>query len=800
MTSGKANYRFLRSIYMKTKHKLSIKTLAATLLVIAGMKATAQLPANFPTLVITSNGPVAPGDFIGTLGAKGSATNNYNVVLDNSGTPIYWTPFTNLWRTVTPSGLIGESTSGGWSLKNESFSVVDTFPGTDGHDFKQLPNGNALILGNENRAIDMSQFDPAGRPDAVLKSLVFQEINANKQVVFQWRALDHLAITDSLDFLNIASVDWTHVNALTLDPTDNNYLISLRGFCQIVKVSRTTGEVIWRLGGKSSSFTFIGEHPENAPYYFVGEHNVHSLANGDIIFFDNGSLQNQGPVASRTYSRAVQYRLDLTNMTATLVWEYKHTPAVLTPTEGIVQRFPNGNTYIGWVSAAQSGSGPFLTEVNAQGQVMFEMSAPGFAAQTILTKKVWNSPDLVHSDTNQTIVAGQTYAATNAGVSITVNSLTGTGDQLITSKHDDAVRLPQFSGKAPQVLVQRLTLAGTGISALNAELTFDLPPNDFCFDTPLYSDPASLTIYQRSTVGQGVFTPLTTTYDSFAKKLTATTTNLGEFIFTYPDLPEIPLSPILYGAATQPTVNQSQSVLLQWTPKGFVGSFHLQVATDAGFSSLVVDQSGLTNMTYTLPTVTAGTTYYWRVNVSNTGGTSDWSMASFAAAAPVVQVTSPKGGEAWRRGLPQFIRWSNNITENVAIDLYRGSTRIARINTNAANIGAYSWSISVTNVPSNDYSIRISSATNATVFGASALPFSIVDAPSVNANSVARLADGSVRFGITAAGAATVTVLGSTNLVNWQAVQTLTPVSGSVTFTDSAAPVFPTRFYRLSVP
>ena len=39
----------------------------------------AQPPANFPTLVISSNGPVAPGDFIGTLGAKGSTTNNYNV-------------------------------------------------------------------------------------------------------------------------------------------------------------------------------------------------------------------------------------------------------------------------------------------------------------------------------------------------------------------------------------------------------------------------------------------------------------------------------------------------------------------------------------------------------------------------------------------------------------------------------------------------------------------------------------------------------------------------------------------------
>ena len=65
-------------------------------------------------------------------------------------------------------------------------------------------------------------------------------------------------------------------------------------------------------------------------------------------------------------------------MTATLVWQYVHSPYVLTPTEGIVKRFTNGNTYVGWVSAAQQGTGPVFTEVNAANQVMFELSAPGF--------------------------------------------------------------------------------------------------------------------------------------------------------------------------------------------------------------------------------------------------------------------------------------------------------------------------------------------------------------------------------------------------------------------------------------
>ena len=772
---------------------------AGLLIGLTGAGVNAQVPSNFPTLVISSNGPVAPGDFIGSLGAKGSATNTYNVALDNGGNPLSWLRFTNVWRTVTPCGLIPESGTS-WLLRDESFTVVNTYPGGDGHDFKLLPNGDALILNNENWPVDMSLYVPGGRPDAVLSSLVFTEVDATKQVVFQWRARDHLAITDSLDFNTLASVDWTHVNAIAMDPLDNNYLISLRGFCQIIKVSRTTGDVIWRLGGKSGNFTFINEHPENAPYYFIGQHNVHRLANGDIIFFDNGSLQNQGPLPGRTYSRAVEYALDEVHMTATLVWEYRHTPDLLNPTEGIVERFSNGNTLIGWVSAAAQGTAPILTEVNAAGQVMFEMSAPGFKSQSMLTKKVWNSPDLVHSSTNNGIVAGQVYSAPTAGVSVLVNSLSGAGTQLVISGHDDAVRLPQFSGKPPQVLVPRVTLSGIGIDAITAAVTFTLPANSFSFDTPLYSDPTQLTIFQRATPGQGVFLPLPTVYDPVAQTLTASTTNLGEFIFTYPDLPELPLAPILSGQAIQPTVDQAEPVIFQWTPRGFAHGYHLQVATDAAFGNLVVDQPGLTNMTYTLATVQPGTNYYWRVNVTNTGGTSDWTTASFLAAPALIQVTSPAGGEAWQRGLSSFIRWTNNISENVAIYLYKGSTLISKLTTNTPNIGAYSWAISITNVPGSTYSIKILSATNATVFGTSALPFSIVDAPAFTPGSLSQLPDGRVQFGLTAAGPPTATVMGSTNLTTWTVVQQVPLTNGAAVFTDNASTNFPARFYQLRVP
>src|ERR1039457_6071881 len=49
--------RFEKANYMKTKQKLTskIKIFVATMLIIVGVKAAAQLPTNFPALTVTTN-------------------------------------------------------------------------------------------------------------------------------------------------------------------------------------------------------------------------------------------------------------------------------------------------------------------------------------------------------------------------------------------------------------------------------------------------------------------------------------------------------------------------------------------------------------------------------------------------------------------------------------------------------------------------------------------------------------------------------------------------------------------------
>jgi hypothetical protein len=255
----------------------------------------------------------------------------------------------------------------------------------------------------------------------------------------------------------------------------------------------------------------------------------------------------------------------------------------------------------------------------------------------------------------------------------------------------------------------------------------------------------------------------------------------------------------LFGQATQGSVNQAQPVVFQWAPKGFARSYHLQVAMDPGFGSLVVDQVRLTNMTYTLPSVQAGTNYYWRVNVSNFGGTSDWSTAYFATVPPLVQVTAPNGGEAWQRGLKYFIRWNDNIAGNVIIDLYKGGAFLKSLATNA-NTGAYYWQAGLALAAASDYRIAVRSATNAAMSDLSDLPFSIIDAPTLSAGSITWVPEGLIQLRLMVPGAAQATVLGSTNLVFWEPLQTVPLTNGSAVFTDSTATNVPHRFYRLRVP
>ena len=242
----------------------------------------------------------------------------------------------------------------------DSFYTGNGYP-TDGHELRLLPDRHALMMVYDTQTVDMSQLVVGGKEDCLVIGLVIQEIDAEKNVVFQWRSWDYIPITEAQhQDLTADYIDYIHGNAIELD-NDGHYLISSRHLDEITKINRYTGDIIWRLGGPGNVFTFIND-PDDRFYY---QHGIRRLPNGNIILFDNGNFH------SPPHSRAVEYTLNETDMTATLAWQYRNTPDIFGFAMGFAQRLENGNTLISW-----GATNPSVTEVTPSGEIALEMSLP----------------------------------------------------------------------------------------------------------------------------------------------------------------------------------------------------------------------------------------------------------------------------------------------------------------------------------------------------------------------------------------------------------------------------------------
>ncbi len=98
----------------------------------------------------------------------------------------------------------------------------------------------------------------------------------------------------------------------------------------------------------------------------------------------------------------------------------------------------------------------------------------------------------------------------------------------------------------------------------------------------------------------------------------------AQWFFTTQDPP--PIIPVLTAPVNGAT-NVPLTPTLNWNDVPNAQYYRLQVSTSNTFSSNVIDVNGIVNSGYVVQTgaLLNSTVYYWRVNATNTGGTSDWS-------------------------------------------------------------------------------------------------------------------------------------------------------------------------------
>lgn len=342
-------------------------------------KGNDNLPYDFPQLSVSHNSNPSSGYFFLANFSLTADIPTYLMIVDNQGSPVYYKKLDTAGYDFKkqPNGMLTyfSARAQKFYAMNSSYQIIDSFScgngySTDLHELLVYENGHSFLMSYDPQIVNMAELYPRGDSNAIVIGLIIQELDENKNVIFQWRSWDYFNILDAkhTNFTDHV-IDYAHGNAIELC-ADGNIMISSRHLDEITKINRNTGAIIWRLGGKNNQFTYLNES-----HHFSHQHAIRELPNGNITLFDNGNFYEiVDPIHGRPeapYSRVVEYRLNTQTMEATKVWEYVNEPRTYGFAMGYAERLPNGNTIIGWGAGS-----PAITEVDAAGNKLFELFLP----------------------------------------------------------------------------------------------------------------------------------------------------------------------------------------------------------------------------------------------------------------------------------------------------------------------------------------------------------------------------------------------------------------------------------------
>jgi len=226
----------------------------------------------------------------------------------------------------------------------------------DLHEFVLTSRGTAWI-----DAFDPVQRNLArrgGSAHAVVTDSVVQEIDVKTGLVmWEWHALGHIPLRDSYSPMPHSSHPWDYVHVNSIDPSrPGQLLLSSRNTWMVFDVDTHTGALIWRIGGKHSSF----QPGPGTSFRF--QHDAGWQPGGLVSLFDNGYS-----VEGDTSSRGLLLDPNPRTRTLTLVKQFANPAAkLLTSSQGDLLRLPGGNWLMGY------GGLPNFTEYSGDGHVLLD--------------------------------------------------------------------------------------------------------------------------------------------------------------------------------------------------------------------------------------------------------------------------------------------------------------------------------------------------------------------------------------------------------------------------------------------
>jgi hypothetical protein len=229
----------------------------------------------------------------------------------------------------------------------------------DLHEFRLTPEGTAWIDAFDPVAVDLASMGGARR--GVVTDCVIQEIDVETGLVmWEWHALGHIPLRDAYSHMpHTGSYYWDYVHINSIDPRrPGRLLVSSRNTWTVFDVDLHTGGIIWRLGGKHSTFK------RGPGTHFYWQHDASWQPGGLISVFDNGSYppeekQSRGPILDPdTHTKKVSLVQAFVNPNQTR----------LADSQGSLLRLADGNWLMGYGGLA------YFTEYSNSGRVLFDAS------------------------------------------------------------------------------------------------------------------------------------------------------------------------------------------------------------------------------------------------------------------------------------------------------------------------------------------------------------------------------------------------------------------------------------------
>jgi hypothetical protein len=235
------------------------------------------LPPDFPTLSpnrFPEAGSPTPGYYLVGNNFRQNPYGLFVIVANGNGTPVWYRRVAVGPTNVTWVGpnRIGWYANNRFDVHNlatgQTQSIAMVGKPTDQHELVPLPNGGWLMMSYNNRTgVDLTGLpnaNPAPGSNETITDCTLQEIGPGGELVWEWSASDHVdPITENT--FPMSSVtgggtriwDLFHCNSIDVNPANGNLLVSARNMDAVFEIDRSTGLIVWKMGG-----TPTNERPE----------------------------------------------------------------------------------------------------------------------------------------------------------------------------------------------------------------------------------------------------------------------------------------------------------------------------------------------------------------------------------------------------------------------------------------------------------------------------------------------------------------------------------------------------------